>query len=153
MAELKHLDAFEYYYSLGSARTYEQVAQKVNKSVKTVGIWGSKEKWQEEVRLRDLEAVKESRRQSLINRRSKATEYKKIVEASLDDYVKRLKKGNIEVKSVKDVDVLMRLMCFLDGYALDGEDMIIGETVQDQSAGDAKEQQTININSTFSIKR
>ena len=82
MAELKHLDAFEYYYSLGSARTYEQVAQKVNKSVKTVGIWGSKEKWQEEVRLRDLEAVKESRRQSLINRRSKATEYKKIVEAS-----------------------------------------------------------------------
>lgn len=153
MAELKHLNAFEYYYSLGSARTYEQVAQKFNKSVKTVGIWGSKEKWQEEVRLRDLEAVKESRRQSLINRRSKATEYKKIVEASLDDYVKRLKKGNIEVKSVKDVDVLMRLMCFLDGYALDGEDRIIGETVQDQSAGDAKEQQTININSTFSIKR
>ena len=64
----------------------------------------------------------------------------------------QLKKGNIEVKSVKDVDTLMRLTCFLDGYALDGEDMIIGETVQDQSAGDAKEQ-TININSTFSIKR
>lgn len=64
VAEIKHLDAFEYYYALGSARTYEQVALKFNKKEKTIRQWGSTEKWVEEVKKLDLKALKENRLRS-----------------------------------------------------------------------------------------
>lgn len=136
MVDIKHLDAFEYYYSLGSARSYEKVAQKFNRSEKTVNTWGYKEKWAEEVRYRDTEQLKENRRQSLISRRSSASKYQKLVDGSLKVYLEELKKGRIKVETVKDLDTLVKLACYLDDFVLDGEDRIIGETVEEQSAGD-----------------
>lgn len=153
MADIKHLDAFEYYYAMGSARTYDKVAQKFNVKPKTVEAWGYKEKWQEEVRYRDTEQLKENRRQSLLNRRVKARDYKKLVEGSLKVYLEELKKGRIKVETVKDLDTLVKLACYLDDFVIDGEDRLIGETVEEQSAGDVNEQQTVTINSTFKIKR
>lgn len=135
MAEIKHLDAFEYYYSLGSARTYEQVAQKFNVKYSTVNNWGYKEKWQEEVRYRDTELLKENRRLSLIGRRSEAKTYKKVADASIQTYIEKLKKGKIEIKSVKDLDLLVRLSCYLDEFVELGEEKIIAESVEEQSAG------------------
>ena len=138
MAEIKHLDAFEYYYSLGSARTYEQVAQKFNVKYNTVNNWGYKEKWQEEVKLRDIEQLKENRRLSLVGRRSKAKEYKTIVEACIGQYVEKLKKGKVEVKSVKDLETLIKLQCYLDDFVVNGEEKVLYDSpvgVEEQSAG------------------
>ena len=137
MAEIKHIDAFEYYYAQGPARNLDNVAQEFNKSIKTVKVWSAKEKWQEEIKYRDIEILKENRRQSLIGRRSKASDYKKLVDGSLKVYLEELKKGRIKVETVKDLDTLVKLACYLDDFVIDGEDRLIGETVQDQSAGDA----------------
>ena len=149
MAEIKHLDAFEYYYSLGSARTYEQVAQKFSKSVKTVQNWGYSEKWQEEVKLRDIEQLKENRRLSLLGRRTKAKEYKKIVEASIGQYVEKLKKGKIEIKSVKDLETLIKLQGYLDDFVLNGEEKVLYDSpagVEEQSAGATSNEIKITFN-------
>ena len=41
--------AYELYNSLGEKRSYEKVAELMGLSVKTVGLWGSKGKWQEKI--------------------------------------------------------------------------------------------------------
>lgn len=138
MAEIKHIEAFEFYYAMGSARSYEKVAQEFNKSLTTVGKWGKSENWQEEVKLRDIEQLKENRRLSLLGRRNKAKEYKKIVEASIGQYVDKLKKGKIEIKSVKDLETLIKLQGYLDDFVLNGEEKVLYDSpvgVEEQSAG------------------
>ena len=116
VAEIKHLDAFEFYYSLGSARTYEQVAQEFNKSEKTIRNWGYVEKWAEEIKLRDLEALKEARRKSVKERVSKSIKYQKIIDASIGKYIEGLKNGEVIINSVSDLERLFKLDAYLDGY-------------------------------------
>lgn len=41
--------AYELYNSLGEKRSYEKVAELMGLSVKTIGLWGSKGKWQERI--------------------------------------------------------------------------------------------------------
>ena len=116
MAEIKHLDAFEFYYSLGSARTYEQVAQEFKKSEKTIRNWGYAEKWAEEIKLRDLEVLKETRRKTIQERVAKGMKYQKIIEASIGKYIDGLKSGAVVISSVNDLEKLFKLDAYLDGY-------------------------------------
>ena len=62
---IKHLEEFEIYYNLGNSRSYREVAEGIGKSPRTVETWGLKEKWSDEVKLRDLEVLKEQRKQTV----------------------------------------------------------------------------------------
>ena len=61
---IKHIEEFEIYYNLGNSRSYREVAERIGKSPRTVETWGLKEKWSDEVKLRDLEVLKEQRKQT-----------------------------------------------------------------------------------------
>ena len=113
---IKHLEEFEIYYNLGNSRSYREVAERIGKSPRTVETWGLKEKWSDEVKLRDLEILKEQRKQTVKERTQQAKKYKEIVNASIGEYIKKLQKNEIEITSICDLDRLIRLSCFLDGY-------------------------------------
>lgn len=57
--ELRHREAFEYYYSLGDTRTLPQVNQKFKVSLTSIKRWSGSFNWQDRVFQRDLEISKE----------------------------------------------------------------------------------------------
>lgn len=101
MTEFKHVDAFEYYYSLGSARSYEQVAQVYKVHNRTVEKWGSKEKWQEEVKKRDAEVYKICREKAIKSKVERISAYAEINKAIVDNLEKRVRKGGLDNKGVR----------------------------------------------------
>lgn len=130
MADIKHFEAFEYYYALGSARSYEKVAQKFNTHINTIKKWGSKENWQKEVEFRDVDALYESRKRSRLAHKRKSDQYQNVLKGSLNTYIEKLKKGQIEISTVNDLDKLIRLDLYLDGYVYDAETSLYFEEVE-----------------------
>ena len=54
----KHIEAFEYYYSLGNKRTLKKVSEKYSCSIPNIKKWSRAFNWQERVKLRDIENSK-----------------------------------------------------------------------------------------------
>lgn len=149
MADIKHLDAFEFYYSLGSARTYEQVAQKFNKSKKTIQNWGYAEKWTDEIKLRDLEVLKEAREKSKKARFKKGNEYQKIVIFAIKTFADKLNNHEIELNSISDLERLIKLDAYLDGYI----DSAIVEQMEEIEPPKPKEQVDVDLAPTLLIEK
>lgn len=149
VSELKHIKEFEFYYDLGSDRSYSKVAEHFKKSITTVKKWGSSENWGDEVSLRNKQQLEENRRQSLLNRRKTVNQYQNILNSSLNTYIDKLKNKEIEVKTVKDLDRLIRLSILLDGYVYEAETALYNELKEEIENKNSKEQQEIKI--TFDI--
>lgn len=109
MGQLKHIKEFDYYYGLGASRSYTKVAEKFKKSIKTIEKWGYTEGWQKEVRLRDKLVLEKARERAVIDKVETIEDYRKIIKASLSVYIDKLKKGKIDIKTVQDMERLMKL--------------------------------------------
>ena len=57
--ELRHREAFEYYYSLGDTRTLPQVSQKFKVSLTSIKRWSGSFNWQDRIIQRDIEIGRE----------------------------------------------------------------------------------------------
>jgi hypothetical protein len=140
MAELKHIAAFEAYYEMGDTRSYEKLSKELKTSVKTIEKWASKERWQEEVKLRNYDLVRANRDANLLAKQKEATDFKKITSALLGQYVEKIKKEQIKLESVQDLERLCNILGKVNGW-LDGAgcfaDSAIGiaEGVGTQPAG------------------
>jgi hypothetical protein len=109
VGQLKHIKEFDYYYGLGDTRSCTLVAEKFNKSPKTVEKWSYTEGWQEEVKLRDRQALELARQRAVINKVDTIEDYRKIIKASLSVYIEKLKKGKVDIKTVQDMERLIKL--------------------------------------------
>ena len=110
---LKHVEAFEYYYSLGDNRSYPQVASQFTVSLTSIKKWAKSFKWQQRVQERDIENKKKLEERTdttIVDAKSK---YLVVIQATLYQYMKALKSGNIRVKSVKDLETLIKLELLL----------------------------------------
>lgn len=114
---IKHIKEFEYYYNLGSGRSYSQVAAEFKKSLKTVKKWGSVEKWQEETELRDNEAIKIARKRAILEQAERISRTGQILDLALFRYVEQLNAGKIKISSVKDLEKLIKLGVMVDVYS------------------------------------
>lgn len=103
------LEAFEYYYLLGTDRSLKKVAEKFNVSVTTVTNWSSKYDWVHRVRLRDernFKLIQEADDKAYID---SMRQYKKLINASMANFVRALQAQTVVVNTVKDFDKLVRL--------------------------------------------
>ena len=71
---IKHREAFEYYYSLGDARTLKMVSERFNCTLRTAELWSATFKWQNKIHERDKAIADELQ--------------KKLVKSAVDDKVK-----------------------------------------------------------------
>ena len=117
MGDIKHFDAFEYYYDLGPTRTLSATSEYVGKSLRTIERWSSAEGWPDEVKKRDIEVLKELRRKSIKNHTKKSSEYQTVIKAGIARFIDNLKNGKIEVDSISDFEKLIKLDAYLDEYA------------------------------------
>lgn len=105
----RQLQAFEYYYGLGDVRTKQKVADYMNVTYQTINNWSIRFDWNE--RCAALDKTNYARIQELDKKQllKEIVNYRKIIKASVTRYLEELKKGGIEIKSVKDLATLIRL--------------------------------------------
>jgi hypothetical protein len=114
----KHHDAFEFYYSLGTKRSYPQVASKFTVSRTSVKKWAKAFNWQERVLIRDGEIANKVEKKTIDSIVEKKAKYLKMIDAAIstaftkDESGKVLIKVGVEkVRDLKDlIDEALKLM-------------------------------------------
>ena len=110
----KMLEAYDYYFSLGPGRTYQQVAEKYKVHHQTVYVWKNRFKWDERIAERDQLIAKRLQRQtnnSIVKARSQyrediASHLSIINEAILTAIDKTTKEVILKIKTPNDLNLL-----------------------------------------------
>jgi len=110
----KMLEAYDYYFSLGPGRTYQQVADKYKVHHQTVYVWKNRFKWDERIAERDQLIAKRLQRQtnnSIVKARSQyrediASHLSIINEAILTAIDKTTKEVILKIKTPNDLNLL-----------------------------------------------
>ena len=113
---LRHQQAFEYYYMLGPERSLGKVASQFNISRPTATMWSQKLNWDQRIIERDnknMQVIREKNDEDVVNQMEA---YRKIIKASVSDYIKRLKDGKVKIDTVNDFAKLVKLDMELTGY-------------------------------------
>lgn len=113
---LKHQQAFEYYYMLGPERSLGKVASQFGVSRPTATMWSQKLNWDARIIERDnknMQAIRDKNDEDVV---SQMEAYRKIIKASVSDYIKRLKDGKVKIDTVNDFAKLVKLDMELTGY-------------------------------------
>lgn len=111
---LKHKEAFEFYYSLGSVRSYQKVAEEYKVTLKSVAQWSKSFNWQERIAQRDIEIgqqLKEKTMDTIINEKAN---YRKIVKLAMSQLVESMRAGEMTYR-IQDLERLIRLDMYLLG--------------------------------------
>ena len=106
---LRHQQAFEYYYMLGNERSFSKVASHFDISTVSVSKWAKELDWESRVIERDTKNMQAIREQNDLDMVKAMNSYRKVISASIADYIKRLKEGKVEINSVNDFTKLVRL--------------------------------------------
>lgn len=101
--------AFEYFYELGKDRTYGKVCDKFGVSRAAVRAWADKYMWAERVEERDAEIARDMKSKDEDVFIAEMEKNRRVIKTSIEDFVKRLKEGKIQVDKVRDVVNLLRL--------------------------------------------
>ncbi len=128
---IKHLEAFDYYYGLGEERSYMQVSDKYGISMTTVGKWGKVFNWVQRVKDRDQANIQ--RRMDLTDEDivAEKVQYRKIIKATIGKFLEELKAGGIKITSVNDLYKLVELDMKLMGVDLNLIKKLRGEESED----------------------
>lgn len=112
----KHLEIFEYYYTLGDDRTIGKVADKFNVSHTTLSKYKKVFNWDDRVRQRDMEIYQQLRNENNEEIKDTLESYRKVIKASVAEYIKNLKNRKIKVDNVKDFKMLVELELKICGF-------------------------------------
>ncbi len=112
----EQVEAFELYYSLGSERSLQLVADKLGRNTRTVLGWSSKYNWDNRVAQRALEVAKQAGLEEL-HRETLAirAEYRKRMDALLEQAYKDIQKGKLQIESIEDLEIVVKLDLLLMG--------------------------------------
>ena len=112
----EQLEAFELYYSLGSERNLQLVADKLGRSKRTVWGWSSKYNWDNRVTQRALELAKQTGLEELHRETlSIRAEYRKQMDALLEQAYKDIQEGKLQIESIEDLEIVVMLDLLLMG--------------------------------------
>lgn len=112
----EQIEAFDLYYSLGSERSLQIVADKLGRNKRTVMGWCKKFNWDNRVIQRALEVAKQAGAEEL-HKETLAirAEYRNSVNTLIEQFCKDIQEGKIKIESVEDFERLVKLDLFLMG--------------------------------------
>lgn len=102
--------SFETYYKMGDQRSLAKVAKKLGRGITTIEEWSSKLRWSARVKERERQAAEFLLMQQ--DAQEEAEQKKKhltLIDASIAQWSKKLVDGQIVLKSVDDLQKLVRL--------------------------------------------
>lgn len=137
---------FEYYYSLGEDRTLNAVSDYFNTSRQSISKYARIFKWRDRVYERDTKILRDIRDQNNDDIRETMQSYRKVIKASVADYISRLKNNKVHVETVRDFVKLVELEMHISGF----EAQLFDEKLEKKAYGDGDvSQDTINTIDTI----
>lgn len=113
--KLKHREAFEHYYSLGSERGLRKVAQEFKVSLTAVAKWSIAFNWQERIEQRDIEIGKkleEKTNEAVVNTKA---DYRALIKKVVKEFEKRLEAKKIRIAKPEDLSIMAKLDLLMMG--------------------------------------
>lgn len=99
---LKHVQAFELYYSLGDDRTLDMVASKLGVSRSTIMKWSATFSWSARVIERDKRIADKLRTDTERSILKDQVKYRRIISKAVDEFEKALDDKKVKITTVKD---------------------------------------------------
>ena len=129
----KHLEVFELYLALGPERTLQKLSDKSGVSITSLSKWKNAFGWTKRIDDRETQIVEIQKDHNEIIAEERER-YRKIVKACISTFVGEYNKGKIKVKSIVDLERLMKLDLAL-----------AGDPVAEKSEVQVKEEQNVNV--------
>ena len=120
---------FEYYYALGEDRTLQKVSDHFDVSRQSITKYAREFSWSDRVYERDTQIMKELRDQNSDDIKETMESYRKVIKASVADYISRLKNKKVRVESVRDFVKLVELEMKICGF----ESQLFEEKIEQQN--------------------
>jgi hypothetical protein len=136
----KHIDAFEEFYSLGGAASAEncrRVADKFQISERTFWNWYKDLGWKERVHILNIEVAKGVEKKTVSTLIENKAKYLSYAHKLFDDWKAKVDAGEVpvEIKSVSDVDKIVKLALLLQDEATDKTETSVTGTFNIKAKG------------------
>lgn len=142
-------EAFEFYYGLGNQRSLKAVASHFNRSERTVAGWSRDLNWVDRVKQKELDEAEGKEKQGLML--DVKVTYRKVLNNLLAVFSKDFKEGKIKIKSIQDLERVIKLDLLLMGDAVDKvENDGVELTEEDKKALDQIAQALKGVNTKLS---
>jgi len=122
---LKHVEAFNYYYSLGTKRSFKLVQREFNVSNNTVARWSKAFHWQDRIKERDrenAEKLKAKVDKAIVQSKK---DYRELIGRAVKEFARKLEAGEIQIRKVDDLVALAKLDLLLAGESSNDNDLVI----------------------------
>lgn len=118
-------EAFEFYYHMGEKRSLKAVAHKVDRTERTVAGWSRTFNWVDRVKQREIEDAKNLRGEALNSQTTDVkTRYRILVNNLMSQFSKKIANGEVAIKTISDLERLVKLDLLLMGEAGDRQELI-----------------------------
>ncbi len=107
-------EAFEFYYNLGKQRSLKAVAIQFKRSERTIAGWSSKYSWMDRVAQKDIDEAEGQEKQGLVL--DVKVRYRQLFNSLITVFEKDFKAGKIKIKSIQDLERVVKLdLSMLEG--------------------------------------
>ena len=129
-------EAFEIYYSMGRSRSLRAVAERVDRTERTVAGWSRSYNWVDRCYQREIEDAKKGE----INKAALSaqttdikTRYRILLNNLIAKANKSIADGSLLIKNVQDLEKVIKLDLLLMGEAVERAEMVGGTTELSQA--------------------
>ena len=129
---LKHTEAFELFYGMGSERSLQKLSSALHISRQALTNWSRQFNWQDRVQLRDANNAKRLEAKTDTKIVDDKAKMLSIVKYGLNVFSEKLKKGQIEITSIADLDKLVKNALLLQGESTEITKMDLSGLSTDQ---------------------
>ena len=118
-------EAFEIYYHLGDKRSLKAVAEKIERTERTVAGWSRAFNWVDRVKQREIEDARNMGGNALNSQTTDVkTRYRILMNNLIAKASVKIAKGELAIRNVQDLERVVKLDLLLMGEATDREDTV-----------------------------
>lgn len=111
-------EAFEIYYHLGDKRSLKLVAEKVERTERTVAGWSRAYNWVDRVKQREIEDARNTGGDALNAKTTDVkTRYRILMNNLIAKASQKIAKGELSIRSIQDLERVVKLDLLLMGEA------------------------------------
>lgn len=128
-------DAFEIYYGMGKKRSLKAVAERVNRTERTVAGWSRAYNWVDRCYQREIEDAKagEASKVALAQTTDVKTRYRILLNNLMAKASTLIAEGTLVIKNVQDLERVVKLDLLLMGETVDRAELVGGTTELSQA--------------------
>lgn len=116
-------EAFELYYGLGDKRSLRAVAEKVERTERTIAGWSRAFSWVDRVKQREIEDAKNMGGEALNSQTTDVkTRYRILMNNLMAKASAKIAEGSLGIRNIQDLERVVKLDLLLMGESTDRQD-------------------------------